>query len=183
MNQTPNIIPEERDTTNTTREVMRLVNERLDPDMFKIGDIGFLVRNVFEQDDEGRYRLTADFTPDDLDEAIRSIESEIDTEPGCDRFGALVRKEGHPHEASMGMVGVFEAVIVHDNETGRWLVDTYAESIAGSGGCLDAEAALDYAEALTMAAHAAQERNETRALRRPTDWAAEPQLDGRGGGL
>lgn len=199
MNQTPNIIPDLADDAKTLDELMppagsigevvRFILDRinalhLDPSKYTAWDARWLIRNAFEFDEaEGRYTLSPYFTLDDLDEALTNFERTLDTMTGCDKHGTLVRKDGHHHEAVVGTVGVFEAVVSFDDETGRWIVDTYAETIVSRGQYLAAAEALEYAEALNIAARAAQQRNEAGRLRRPVDYCAEPTLDGRGGGL
>lgn len=110
-----------------------------------------------------------------IDHELNKLFTEVDRMPGCSERGNRINPKRHIHRAIVDTFGSVDGEIIHSD--GEWHVKTSALDTD-----LTAEEARDTARALNAAADEAEALNGN-TLRRPTDYCAEPQLEGIGGGL
>lgn len=190
MNQTSNIIPDTTTSTKTSKaltveQVVLVIEGMLDdlmPEPSNAYDVDSIADTITQ--------WNADFSGLLIDPRFlepkafmhvadmhRMVPCDV---KGCTYYGQLVPNDGHAHTRRLATFHelLIEAAIPDAGD--EWHIDAYI----GNDRYLTSREALELADALRDAADRIDAMNwQSREVRRPTDWAAEPQLDGRGGGL
>lgn len=190
MNQTPNIIPDTTTGTKTSKaltvEEVRLVIKGMLDDLMPEPSSAYDVDGIADviiQDgpDYSGFLIDPRFLEPKTFMHVADMHRMVPCDlKGCTYYGQLVPNDGHAHSRRLATFHelLIEAAIPDAGD--EWHIDAYI----GNDRYLTSREARDLADALRDAAARIDEMNEqSREVRRPTDWAAEPQLDGKGGGL